>query len=250
MSWMSLSFRTFAIQVFILLPMIAYATPQNTLPAQLMYLGKAIDPLCLFDLESAKSVVDLSHCGLNLKTQYKILGKNNTLMSKGFIGYDYGLKTNDSTHLSGYSYYKSLGTVGRFAIVQTINNSGGTGVFSFLNLIQRDGDSINVSVIKGGDRCNGGVVNSTRKGTSTNERLVYSVNLTPYDFLTLTHDNPHHLKAYKDLSACAACCAAHAVYQRSVGVNFSNEKLLYIDVSHYLQNITPTKTTQKSMALP
>ena len=241
---MNLSFKTLAIHVCLLLPMLAYSAPQHNLPAQLMYQGKPIDPLCLFNLESTKAVVDLRRCGLDSKAGYVISGKNKQLISQGFMGYDYGGKINDSANLSGYSYYKSLGTVGHSVIVQTINNSGGTGSFSFLNLIKRDGNTLKLSVINGGDRCNGGLVDVKRVGTGTSDRIIYKIHLTPYDFFTRTHDNPHHLKAYEDLSACAVCCAATAVYQRHIGADFADEKLLYVDVSDYLKNIIHSQLPQ------
>ena len=81
-------------------------------------------------------------------------------------------------------------------------------------------------------------------GKGHDERLVYGVQLTAYDFLTLANDNPHHLKAYDDLSSCAVCCAATAVYQRIIGADFAHEKLLYVDASLYLQNIGHSSSTQ------
>lgn len=233
---MNVFFSALFIYIFLLLPMSAGAAPRNNLPMELMYRGKPIDPLCLFEIEHRIGVVDLSVCGLGNKKK-SILGRNKQLISQGFVGYDYSMQVGGTDRFRGYSYYKSLGTFRDSVIVQTINNSGGTGAFSFLNIVQRDGNRIKISVLNGGDRCNGSIVDLQRQGTGDNEYLVYGVQLTPYDVLMLTKDNPFKLKAYDDLSACALCCVGTAVFQRHIGADFSQEKLLYVDVSTYLQNI-------------
>lgn len=225
---------------FFLIPIAVHAMPINRLPSQLMFQGKQVDPLCLFSIESTTGLVDLATCGIISMSGATVSGENDALISQGFIGYNYRI----SPHTEGYSYYKSLGTAGTSVIVQTINNSGGTGTFSFLNLIQRNGDKINVSVLKGGDRCNGSVVDAVRLG----DHLTYGVQLTPYDVLTLAHDNPHQLKAYDDLSACATCCVGKAVYQRVIGHDVADEKLVYLDVSTYLQPADRSSSTQKYQA--
>lgn len=225
-------------------PVLACAVPDSKLPNELIYEGKPIDPLCLFEIEDTKGVVDLRKCGLNAQKGHQVAGKNKKLMSEGFNGYDYSYNINYSKSLGGYSYYKVFGNVGNSVIVQTVNNSGGTGDFSFLNLVQREGNIIKITVLNGGDRCNGAVDSIKRKG----EHLVYSVRLTAYDYLTLAQDNPHHLKAYDDLSSCAVCCAGIAVYQRDIVSNFANEKLLYIDASNYLKDIDNASPSQPYQA--
>ena len=208
--------------------------PLGKFSDELMYQGKPIDSLCLFETEDTNGRADLRKCGLDSKKGRRISGHNQQLMSKGFVGYNYGWKINGSENTRGNSYYKEFGTVGRYVIVQMLNNSGGSGVFSSLSLVKRDGDVIKISNLEGGDRCNGGLANVQRVGDGANQRLVYSVNLTAYDFLTLSNDNPHHLKAYDDLAACAVCCAATAGYQRDIGpTELAHETLLYVDSGVY-----------------
>lgn len=233
------------IYLCVLFPMIAWAKTAEKVPSELMYNGKPIDPICLFEIENAKAKVDLSKCGLNLKKGYQVADQNKKLIAEGFVGYNYTWKLNNAMDMGGYSYYKVLGYVGHAVLVQTINKTGGTGSFSFLSLVKREGDDfIKVTVLNGGDRCNGSLVDAKRVGKGANERVVYSVSITPYDFLTLSDDNPYSVKAYDDLSACAVCCAGKAVYERSIGKNFANEKLLYVDVSTYLQNIGHSQASQ------
>ena len=248
MNIMSRLFNVVFFSAFFLSSLVAFATPVTNLPDELMYQGKPIDPLCLFEIEDTKAVVDLSKCGLNSTKGKKISNEKNQLISKGFLGYDYQLSIDGIKSMSGYSYYKAFGKVGRSVIVQTINNTGGTGSFSFLNLVRRDGNVIKISVLDGGDRCNGSLVDLKRTRQGASEQLVYKVQLTPYDLLLLAKDNPHHLKAYNDLSACAVCCIGTAIYQRNIGSDFKHEKLLYVDVSLYLKNVGQTPSTQKYQA--
>lgn len=229
--------KGFFFHLFLVLPLLVFATPQQRLPDELMYLGKPIDPICLLQVEGMKGRVDLSQCGLDLKKGYRISGSSQRLLAKGFIGYNYNSQLNDEVKMGGYSYYKAFGKVGRSVIVQTLNNSGGTGSFSSLNLIKREGNFIRISVLNEGDRCNGSLVDVKREGQGRQQRLVYGVQLTAYDFLILAHDNPHHLKAYDELSSCAVCCAGTAVFQRPIGAEFDQEKLLYIKMPDDSKNI-------------
>jgi len=244
-SIMRVIFSSIFIHVFLLYPLLAFATSDPSLPDALMYRGKPLDPLCLFQIEDTKGVVKLNQCGLSSDKKPMILGKNNQLISKGFFGYDYSLKLNDAKSISGYSYYKALGNVGHSAIVQTINNSGGTGTFSFLNLVKRYGNTLKISVLNGGDRCNGGLVDMRREGKGASEHLVYSVRLTAFDFLPLANDNPYKVNAYDDLASCAICCAGVAVFQRHIGTNFKHEKLLYVDVSDHVNDLDHSASQPK-----
>ena len=229
-------FRAYCFQFFLLYPLFVGATSEYKLPDELMYQGKPIDPICLFEIEDTKGRSDLSHCGLNKKQGYHLSGSNKRLLSQGFIGYNYRWRLNHSVDMGGYSYYKAFGKVGRSVIVQTMNKSGGTGSFSSLNLIQREGNLVKISVLDGGDRCNGSLVDARRVGEGAQAQLVYGVRLTAYDFLILANDNPHHVKAYDELSSCAVCCVATAMFQRHIGSDFDQEKLLYVDARDYLKN--------------
>ena len=228
---MKLFFCVAFIQVILLFSTLGCAMPVSKLPNELIYLEKPIDTLCLFETQDTQGRSNLRKCGINSKQGRHILGQNNSLKSMGFIGYNYSWATSGSMNTRGYSYYKEFGTVGHSIVLYTMNNSGGTGNFSSLSLLTRTGNTITISNLNGGDRCNGGVVDVRRVSKGTHQRLIYSVNLTAYDFLILANTNPHKLKPYEDLSACATCCVAKAVFQRSIGPHFMNEKLLYVDSS-------------------
>ncbi len=218
-------------------------------PTELMYQGKPIDSLCLFQMEGSKGGVDLKHCGLHTQKGEVITGKNKTLIKQGFLGYNFGFKTKESVSPGGYSYYKVVGQVGQAVVVETVNNGGGTGSFSLLSLVRREGDKLNIEVLTGGDRCNGGLELVSERGTQHPQYLEYGIRLTPYALLTLSRDNPHHLKAYDDLADCAICCIATARVERPLDPNFSKvEHLLYIQTQQDLLNESPATPAPKYQA--
>lgn len=204
---------------------LAADVPAN-FPEALLYKDKPIDPLCIYAAQSSVDTVALASCGIATEKGRKIIGQNDNLIKKGYVGFNY--KWDDSP-LQGYSYYKAVGESDKSPIVYAINNTGGSGQFSYILLLTRIKDDIKVKSIIGGDRCNGGIYGVKHQ----NNKLTYSVNLTAYDFLELANDNPYHLNAYNDLNACAACCAAGAVFERDLNQHFNQEKLVYVDLNAY-----------------
>ncbi|GGI79291.1 hypothetical protein [Legionella impletisoli] len=200
-------------------------------PQILLFNGKPIDPLCFYEAGETHGNVDLSTCGLHSEPGRSITGKNTHLTDKGYFGYDYSWKMEQGASSQGYSYYKPLGMLNQSVIIETLNNSGGTGEFSSLSMVSRNNNQLSINAFQSGDRCNAGINEAKRIENESGDRLVYSINLTPYDFLVLAHDNPHDVKAYDELSACAACCVATAVYERSIGPDFNKEQLLHIQLT-------------------
>lgn len=234
---------------FIAMAWLVHSFAWAIVPNELLYKSKPVDPLCFFQLNKAQAVVDLKKCGIHFfKGTHLVQEENKKLIAEGFVGYNYSWKLNDVADMGGYSFYKVFGKTGHSLILQTINNGGGTGSFSSLALVQRNGDKLSVSLLNGGDRSNGALVDVKRVSKKGREYLIYSVNLTAYDYLTLANDNPHHLKAYDDLSSCAVCCAGRAVYQREIGLKFKTEKLLYVDASDYLKDINKSSPSQPYQA--
>lgn len=204
-----------------------------SVPNALLYQSKPIDSLCFYEVQDAKHTVNLKQCGLHAEPGRYRTGYNNYLLDKGFIGFDYEWNIDSQSKSHGYSYYKPLGMLKQAAIIETLNNSGGTGQFSTISLMTRNNHDITVKAYDGGDRCNHGIVDVKRMTGKTHDKLEYSVNLTSYDFLMLAEDNPHGLEAYTDLASCAACCQATAVFERPINENFANETLLYVDLNAY-----------------
>lgn len=211
-----------------LFPIFSFASA--TLPTDLMYEGKPIDPLCIYEANANNGIASLNECGISAEKQRRITGQNSELINSGYVGFDYDWSVSQFSEPShGTSYYKSFGKANGAHIIYALNNSGGSGQFSGVYLVKRKGDTLEVQNFMGGDRCNGGIYNVKKQ----NERLTYNVNLTAYDFLTLANDNPHNIGAYDDLYSCATCCQAAGVYERQIGNNFQKEKLLYVDLNAY-----------------
>lgn len=190
--------------------------------ADLFYLGKPIDALCFFNLENNSNVIKLNECGIK-KEKYIIKNQDNDLLKRGFIGFEWK-ETGVSYPSAGYSYYKVFPASNKQYWLYTINNSGGSGEFTAINLIKRKNDStLEMKAIITGDRCNGGI----QEVRQQDGHLNFSVNLTAYDFIALTNQNVHHVQAYDDLAACATCCAAKAVYDMNSNATL---KLIYIDM--------------------
>src|SRR5690606_23485956 len=124
----------------------------------------------------------------------------------------------------GYTYYKFFNAGNNQYWIYSINNGGGSGDFTNLYLVQRlDSHTLGIQTIAGGDRCNGGIQNVTKK----NNHLTFIVNLTPYDLIALSNTKIQNLNAYDDLAACAVCCAAKAFY---IVDNQSKLKFDYADL--------------------
>lgn len=127
------------------------------------------------------------------------------------------------------------------------SNTGGTGNFSTLMSIKREGDTLKlVESIAGGDRCNGGVAQAI---IDTDGALVYEQNITPYDMVVLGGDPErpflNSVKAFDDLEACAVCCAGTAVFKNDqfTGVKLSSELAENIK-NKYMSPIPPEQEKQ------
>jgi hypothetical protein len=186
-----------------------YASPLSAkkFPTDLQYNNKPIDALCFNQQESSDVTIKLDQCGLEHEKLVK-RGTNSYLTKKGFVGYDW--KDAKASYPSGgYSYYQAFKADNNNYWIYTINNGGGSGDFTELNLVTRvDDKTLKINAIAGGDRCNGGIKTVENKDAQLN----FSTNMTAFDFLTLAKSNPHQLKAYDDLAACAVCCVALANY--------------------------------------
>ncbi len=213
-------------------------------PAELLYQGQPIDPLCFGELAATHVRVDLKKCGIHAQVKGKKLAGYPPLLAKGFVGYNYTYKINDSVDLHGYSYYNVLSRKNNSFVIQTINNGGGTGDLSSLSVVTRQGDALNITVLNAGDRCNHGIERITHKQGNGVDDLIYSVKLTSYDVLMMA-DPTLPIKAFDDLEDCAICCKAMAVYQRPMHKDLSQEQLLYINFNAFPQEANNATSPQK-----
>lgn len=209
-------------------PALSYAVnvPKNY-PEDFLYQGQPIDVLC-FEQALDSKVVSLKSCGIQAAKDEKIKGSDTKLIAKGFTGYDYDWQdpANPELKSSGYSYYKIFPGANDFHIVYLINSGGGSGQFSSLLLVKRQGDELKVENLGGGDRCNNGITDVKQD----KQVLQYQVNLTAFDYLEFTKKNPHQLHAYDDLAACASCCLGSATFESDLSKDAESPKLVSIDL--------------------
>ena len=185
----------------------------ETLPAALMVDGQPIDTLCFADAEGMDSPlgfdnISVRNCGADLIVKERGTREDGT----AFVSYAYS--NTDDVMSWPYAQYQYIGEIGNDVAVLVNWSGGGTGHFSTLMLVAREGDRLIVkSVIAGGDRCNGGI---TKASVDDAGRVSYAINITPYDMLVLGGDPERaflkSVKPFDDLVACAACCYGTAKF--------------------------------------
>ncbi len=160
----------------------------------LLYRGKPVDPRCVTALapaEGGAGPVVLARC-----TRPGRMTRNGASVS---------VQTPDPGAIlrQPYDSYEVLGRSGERFVVAAQWNGGGTGRFDNLMIVRREGNRLTLekSLLKGGDRCNGGLSNvSVRDGV-----LRWSENNTPYD---LVARGGIRKLADKDLESSANSCVA------------------------------------------
>lgn len=188
--------------VFALLAAPAYA--ESVFPSALLINGKPIDPFC-FESASTDEWLDVTKC-VNpdiIKTEDIKPDASNVAR----VGYNYRYKDIDDG--SGYTMYDYIGLWSGAPVILVSSNTGGTGKFTSLLAIEREGKKIRVlQGFAAGDRCNGGVVDVKLE----NGVLHYGQRIVPFDFLQLADDNPNDLQAYESLETSATSCFGVARY--------------------------------------
>lgn len=170
--------------------------------------GAAVDPLCFLgridhDDESATPVYPARDCS---NKEYMRDEQNASPLDGGFVSAAYYYVDPDmpDQKYPGFIGYKYLGDYRGLKAVQLIENGGGSGMFTSVQLLrpEENGTLRVIQTLAGGDRCNGGIAQASMAGRT----LIYDVNLTPFDFIALAQHNPANLQAYDDIDACAVCC--------------------------------------------
>lgn len=170
--------------------------------------GAAVDPLCFLgrvdhENDDAAPVYPAQNCA---SKEYVRDEENASPLDDGFISaaYHYVDPEMPEQKYPGFIGYKYLGDYRGLKAVQLIENGGGSGMFTSVQLLRpEDNGTLRViQTLAGGDRCNGGIAHASMAG----RKLIYDVNLTPFDFIALASYNPANLQAYDDIDACAVCC--------------------------------------------
>ncbi len=180
-------------------------TPPAPRDPGLVINGTAIDPMCFLQRsDDDKPAYPTTGCGMD--GTYTADAQSPPPLSEDFVSTSYFYVDPDMPDgkFPGFVGYRYLGDYSGLKAVEMVENGGGTGVFTSVQLLrpEKDGTLRIVETLAGGDRCNGGISEAFMDGRT----LVYSVNLTPFDFLTVAEHNPKNLQAYDDLDACAICC--------------------------------------------
>jgi len=190
------------------------------------FAGKPIDPGCferLLGPDRDDKPVQLDDCenpSRKISNDYRTKPDD-----RGFYGFEYNRD-------EGFPFmsYKPVGELkdGTFIVLFT-ESTGGTGMFDILAAFRRVGDKgLEVTdVIRGGDRCNGGIPDAGMK----NGVLTHEIFLTPPDILAVA-DMHQGIEPYKDLEASAASCYAIAKYEGDTltGVRLLNDTAPFEDM--------------------
>jgi hypothetical protein len=188
------------------------------LPPELQVDGLPTEPYCMehfFGDGSRFEPVELRNCGMDaiLPTEAAHLDE------KGNYGYEYSYADSGEGLSRSYIYYRYLGRRQGLPVLFLSESGGGSGQFTAIVTVKREGDTLKLAEeIASGDRCNGGL-DASMQG----DELNYTQNITPYDFIKITDDNPHNLNAYDDLEASASSCFGAATY--------SNGKLAHVTLT-------------------
>lgn len=170
----------------------------------LTYKDAPIPPLCfgaldpVEDTDTVPRSVSLEGCG----APDDVIVTGTKVLADGRVETTYRYKEDEGGTQT--SSYKVLGSVPEGIAVQRLDNTGGSGDFSHLDIYSVAGDQLTlVQTIAAGDRCSSGVTDARIE----NGVLVYSVNLTPVDFMAVAYNNEGPaIEAYEDLEASAQSC--------------------------------------------
>lgn len=222
-----LSFLNKAVSIAIILALFPIHVYANALPSDFQYHGKPISAICIAELANGNSEgptkVNLSECTRE-ENKYKLVPYK-PMIEKGFVGFDYtAKKSSDSYEATESAYYKYLGMFKNSHVIYLVYSGGGSGSFTSVFLVDRKDDSIEYvkNIVATGDRCNGGISEVSLK----DNKLLYSLNITPYDYIDLSEIKMPDVKAYDDLAACAACCQGTANYES----DFERSKFVSLDI--------------------
>lgn len=116
-----------------------------------------------------------------------------------------------------FNYRLVAGTAENF-VVEVHGNTGGSGNFSNVIVVRREGDELHLLEEMGaGDRCNGGITGDVQQ--REDGTLVYSRFITPAD-LYASEEMPED-KTLTELEFCAVCCTGMANYEGEALVSYT-----------------------------
>jgi hypothetical protein len=211
----------------------------ETLPPALLVDGQPIDALC-FSPVGGEPVETLSvkDCGKDLIAKER---KDENALTHS-VSYIYA---DDPEGDMGTSYvqYRYIGESAGASVVLVSWSGGGSGQFSTLLELTRDGDALKiVKILGGGDRCNGGIADAVinKKG-----EVEFKMSATPFDLVSVGGDPERAfmqtVKPFDDLDACAICCLGT--------VNYTNDAYAGVSISKdYLDSLYKDRTGESALS--
>ncbi len=200
----------------------------KALPAGLLVDGKPIDPFCFavsHSFEDGLSDVPVRNCESDLLQKEEEFEKG-----PQSYGVHFSYKSEEHSMARPYMLYQFVGpdltlppaeapaptplpAIDEDFPVILYYNTGGTGNFSNLLWLRRDGDVLKlVKGLAAGDRCMGGIAAANIAGDGY---LTYRVHTTMADMLNFTADPEREImqtEAAKSLPFCATCCYGEAEF--------------------------------------
>jgi hypothetical protein len=195
-------------------------------PDFLMYQGQVIDPYCMgsyFASEAsfAKEPIILADCTHKGRTEYK----NTFKQDKDYLIQE--METLDQSEWTGHMYFKYryvAGDENRF-IIEAYASTGGSGFFSAIYIMRRQGDALyQLDQMAGGDRCGGGLEHRVRY---IDHKIHYTQSLTAAEFYHVAQIPD--AQQLKNLEYCAICCKGTVQYEDKNLVSYTLDPALLDD---------------------
>ena len=189
------------------------------LPESLLFNGKPVPPYCFSQMDEQ----DVIFVNCDLMEGLQIMDDADAMHDDGRDGVVSASYRNvEFDSYGGFDHYKYLGSSNGLDYVLYVSSGGGSGVFSSVLGLKRDGDVLNIADVMGvGDRCNGG---DTGTSKVTAEGVIVVTNITPYDLISLPYeDGTPYVEAYQEIDACAVCCVGE--------VSVLNGQIIQVDIS-------------------
>lgn len=183
----------------------------DVLPAALLYQNEPIKGYCLLD--STSKTISLPICEKKFREK-AIIAKATLSLGAGWYGAEYQ-DPKQEPPFEEYCYWSYVGALpnGFYLIHKQEGCYRGTGRFSQLVALKREGDILKLQTIDGGDRSFGGI----QKPSFANHKLVYAKAYTPADLFELWREAFHpRLEKPVDIQSlrgCAICQTALVSYE-------------------------------------
>lgn len=185
---------------------VAAAGADPAVPPVLQIDGQPIDPFCFQQVEDRFVPRDCLDEGMAVKETQPDYAADGRWVERIYRFTDMPADEPGGESSAGYRY---VGETPQGTVIETRFWGGGTGQFSSVMVLRRDGEAVEVvDTPFGGDRCNGGVQEvAVRDGV-----LTASAAITPYDLLAIALDDEPPVEAYDDIAACAICCVGTVAF--------------------------------------